>query len=512
MSRLKARPRAARASARSTPRPGTLEPGTEIPDTPRTMLLHLLLHTLTLAAPLAANGGSSTPPPPPADHVLLLVLDDIGMDAVSCYPGAAPDARTPVLDGLAARGVRFDRVWSNPACSPTRATLLTGRYGFRTGVGSVKALGDGGLRPEEVSLAESLREDRPDLHTAFFGKWHLGPNEDQGPVAQGFERFRGTSGNLRVKTRPRPYFEYDERSGRSTETSTRERYATSAVVDDALEAIQEYGQDPWLVIASFHAAHTPFHAPPEDLHTRALGGSPKLQAREHFMAMVDALDREIGRLLEGIPAEILERTQVIVLSDNGTASKAQFKERPLRLGKGSLFEDGIRVPMISAGPAVIDPGRVSSALINTTDVFATIHELLGARPAPEAVDSISFQGELSGRPRAARKWVFAERFQSEPPPSRWPAVDRFTVTDGRFKLTVDVLGDSERLHDLSADPEERVNLLNGAEISEDARQARQALEEVVERSLDRASVMAARASAGSPVEPTSEKPPQGSDR
>jgi len=492
------------------------------------MLLLLTLQAVTLAAlpadggdtaPLGATArqasvdGSTAPPPPPlADHVLLVVLDDIGMDAVSCYPGAAPDARTPVLDGLARRGVRFDRVWSNPACSPTRATLLTGRFGFRTGVGSVKSLGSAGLRPEEVSLAESLQRDRPALHTAFFGKWHLGPTEEQGPIAQGFERFRGTSGNLRVKTRPRPYFEYDERSGRSTETSTRKRYATSAVVDDTLEAIQDFGEDPWLVIASFHAAHTPFHAPPSGLHTRPLEGTPKSQAREHFVAMVEALDREIGRLLGGIPAGTLARTQVIVLSDNGTSSKAQSSEHPLRLGKGSLFEDGIRVPMISAGPAIAGSGRVSPALINTTDLFATIHELLGARPAPEALDSVSFVGELSGASSGGRDWVFAERFQSEPPPSRWPAVNRYTVSDGRFKLTVDVLGRSARLHDLSSDPQELTNLLQAEVPSEEAAEARRLLEGVIEGSLNRAAVMAARVAAEAPTQPKGAEPKEAGER
>jgi arylsulfatase A-like enzyme len=230
------------------------------------------------------------------------------------------------------------------------------------------------------------------------------------------------------------------------------------------------------------------------------------------MAMVDALDREIGRLLEGIPAGTLARTQVIVLSDNGTASKAQNKEHPLRLGKGSLYEDGIRVPMISAGPAVIDAARVSGALVNTTDLFATIHELLGARPAAEAVDSVSFVGELTGRSAAGREWAFAERFQSEPPPSRWPAVDRYTVTDGRFKLTVDVLGDAVRLHDLSSDPLENTNLLKLEDLPDEAAEARRALEEVVERSLNRPAVMAARMAAMAPTKADDSEAQTGGDR
>ncbi|MDG1051122.1 MAG: sulfatase-like hydrolase/transferase [Planctomycetota bacterium] len=438
-----------------------------------------------------ATDGAATPGAP-RPNVLVLVLDDIGMDAVSCYPDAAPDARTPTLDSLAARGVRFDRVWSNPACSPTRATVLTGRYGFRTGVGSVKALGHGGLRPEETTLAESLHAAVPGLRTAFLGKWHLGPNEEQGPVAQGFERFRGTSGNLRVKARPRPYFEFDERQGRSTETSPRTAYATSAVVDDALGAIQEFGDDPWFVLASFHAAHTPFHVPPEGLHTRALSGPPESSSRAHFMAMVDALDAEIGRLLAGIPAPTRARTQVIVLSDNGTASKAQFKDRPVRLGKGSLFEDGIRVPMIVAGSAVESPGRASSALVNTTDLFATVHELMGVAPAEEAVDSLSFAGALRGAAELDRQWAFAERFQSATNPRRWAAVDRYTVRDGRYKLTVDVLGDSIRLHDLTEDPMERVNLLKAAEISPEVAGARKALQAIVEGTLNRRAAIAQR--------------------
>lgn len=427
----------------------------------------------------------------PAENVLLLILDDIGKDSISCYPGAAPDARTPVIDGLAGRGVRFDRAWSNPACSPTRATVLTGRFGFRTGVGSVKALAAGGLRPEEVSLAESLHAQRPGLRTAFLGKWHLGPTEAQGPAAQGFERFRGTSGNLREKSGANAYFAFKERTGLSVETSTREQYATSAVVDDTLAAIGDFDQDPWLVIASFHAAHTPFHAPPPGLHDRSLKGSPRSDARAHFMAMVDALDAEIGRLLAGIPAATLARTHVIVLSDNGTASKAQHPDRALRVGKGSLFEDGVCVPLIVAGPAVSDPGRGSNALVNTTDIHSTVHVLMGAQPGREAVDSLSFAGSLTGRTAPARTWVFAERFQLNPPQGRWPEVDRYAISDGRFKLNVDVFGGSTRLHDLDSDPQERVNLLSAPGLSEEAAAARIALERTVTQGLKRGAVLAA---------------------
>ncbi len=456
-------------------------------------------------APTIETAQRETPAGGRASNVLLLILDDVGKESIGCYPGAASDVRTPVIDGLAGRGVRFDRAWSNPACSPTRATVLTGRFGFRTGVGSVKALAARGLRPEEVTLAESLHERHPELRTAFLGKWHLGPTEPQGPVAQGFERFRGTSGNLREKSGANAYFEFKERTGRSVATTPRRRYATSAVVDDALEVIAEFEDDPWLVIASFHAAHTPFHAPPPDLHTRTLKGPPEAHARAHFMATVDALDAEIGRLLAGIPAATLARTHIIVLSDNGTASKAQPEERALRVGKGSLFEDGICVPLIVAGPAVTRPGRGSSALVNTTDLHSTVHVLLGADPAPEAVDSVSFAGALSEDAEGARTWSFAERFQLNPPPGRWSEVDRYSITDGRFKLTVDVLGGSTRLHDLDEDPEERLNLLHAPELTEDAVAAKAALERTVRETLQRGPAMAARR-AGRPGDPDGSAP------
>ncbi|MGD2018884.1 MAG: sulfatase-like hydrolase/transferase, partial [Planctomycetota bacterium] len=358
---------------------------------------------ITWLGALATGPGAhgAVPEDRAASNVLLIVLDDVGADAISCYPGAAADARTPVIDRLAAEGVRFDRVWANPACSPTRATILTGRYGFRTGVGSVKVREEGGLAPEEVTLAESLRAADPSVRTAFLGKWHLGPGEEQGPVPQGFERFRGTTGNL--GGREGAYFEYPERAGRDLATVTRRRYATSAVVDDALAVVEEFGPAPWLVVASFHAAHNPLHAPPAELHGRDLSQGPAPSDRARFMAMVDALDREIGRLVDGLDPEVRRRTHVIVLSDNGGASRTRLPGHPGRQGKGSLFEDGVRVPMVVAGPAVARPGRASDALVNTTDLFATIHELLGARPATAAQDSVSFAPALRGASAGGRR-------------------------------------------------------------------------------------------------------------
>ena len=456
------------------------------------MLTALALTCLSLGAgapPLAATGR---------DNVLVVVLDDVGADAVSCYPGAAADARTPNLDRLAARGIRFDRVWSNPACSPTRATIMTGRYGFRTGVGSVKSLEIAGLRPEEVSLAESVRAEAPEVRTAFIGKWHLGPTEAQGPVPQGFEVFRGTSGNLRARGRARAYFEYDERQGREVTTTLRARYATSAVVDDALETIRGFGADPWVLIASFHAAHTPLHVPPEGLHRGGLSGPDEAPPRALFIAMVDALDHEVGRLVEGLPEDVRGRTHVIVVSDNGGASLTQAPGHPGRKGKGSLFEDGIRVPMIVAGPAVRGAPRASDALVNTTDLFATVHELLGARPHPRAEDSSSFADVLRGETDGVRRWCLAERFQEPPEDGRYLPVDRYTVTDGRFKRTVDVLGGTERLYDLAADPLERTDLLRADELPEDASRANAALSRVIEEELRRTEVKARRRRAAAP--------------
>lgn len=450
-------------------------------------------------APTAEMGSHPRFTPPPTDpartgqaprpgNVLLIILDDVGIDAVSCYPAAEPDARTPVLDALAARGMRFDRTWSNPSCSPTRATILSGRYGFRTGIGSVHMRADGviGLSPDEVTLPEALSSISPQHRSAFLGKWHLGMGKDaaMGPRAQGFEHFRGTNGNLGGKLDPERYFAYQEIIEEGDRV-LREAYSTTAIVDDTLAAIERFGDEPWLVVTSFHAAHTPLHVPPADLHTRELKGPPSESPRPHFLAIVDAVDKEIGRLVAGLGDPDLERTHVIVVGDNGGASSLRSADQVGRAGKGSLFEDGIRVPMIVAGPAVRTQGQSTAVLVNTTDLFRTSLELCTGTPESAPADSVSFVPLLGGAPSpgTTRTWAFAERFR--PGTKNKPPVDLAAITTGRFKRIADAVTGRVRLYDLDADPLERTNLLQSPPLTEEAASALTEIESVATSTLPR---------------------------
>lgn len=420
-----------------------------------------------------AVGGSG----PAARNVLLVILDDVGIDAVGCYPGANADAKTPCMDRISRQGVRFETVWACPACSPTRATILTGQYGFRTGIGSIVKLdnGDAGLALEETCLPEYLHEKSKDVRTAFLGKWHLA-GAGHGPEharEQGFEHFRGTISNLGRKGRKDPYFHYDEIV--DGKAQMRDAYATTAVTDDALHVIETFGDSPWLVVASYHAAHGPLHVPPKELHTMELEGSPKNSRHEHFAAMVEALDHEVGRLWSTLPEAIRARTTIVIVGDNGGASGQMTKKFRLGepdekavAGKGSLGETGILVPLIVAGAGVSEPGRTVPHLVNTTDLFDTTVDLMLGTVPDKTPDSVSFRSCMASASAApAREWAFSERFQRANKNTKAPASCRLALRDQRYKLIEDSLGGSRRLYDLSSDPREANNLIHAGEMDED---------------------------------------------
>jgi len=342
-------------------------------------------------------------------NVLLIVLDDVGIDGVGVY-GTGFSPPTPNIDALATNGMRFLNAWSNPVCSPTRASIQTGRFAFQTGVGEVikgAQLGTPGLRPEEITLAEAVRiTSNGAFATGCFGKWHLTPGDPFGPNDQGFDEYAGLLNNL---TGAQSYDSYEWTENGFTAPET--QYLTSKTVDRALGWISTRSR-PWLAVVPFHLAHTPYHEPPASLHTRDLtsAGTPGANPRPYWEAMVEAMDTEIGRLLQGVgPA--LARTTVIVVGDNGT----QFRVTPYdpEHAKGSLYQAGVNVPLIFSGYRV--KRGISPALVNVTDLFATIVELMGGHvaqvePAGRVVNSESLLPLLSHPNQAVRAFNFSQRF------------------------------------------------------------------------------------------------------
>ncbi len=354
-------------------------------------------------------------------NVLVLLADDLGVDKVGVYGEAANPPPTPHLDQMAARGILFRNAWSNPVCAPTRATLLTGRYSFRTGIGGVRApSGPWSLGLSEVTIPEMLGLGETRYGTAAFAKWHLTNDSPfTHPNDQGFDHFAGVWFNVDRGSDNAYDYSFFQKvvQGELGDVSA---YAPTDKVDDALEWIAA-APGPWFVYLAFNSPHTPFHAPPQNLHTQNLsdaacaagGTGDEIRC---YDAMVEAMDTEIGRLIAGIDPQVLDNTVVMFLGDNGTPGRAGEPPRIANHSKGSTYEKGINVPLIVTGPMVTQPGAESLALVNTTDVFATIAEIAGVSldeemPPETILDSVSFLPHLRD-PSAptTRQFVFAERF------------------------------------------------------------------------------------------------------
>ncbi len=404
---------------------------------------------IALALALAACGAQPNAPVR-RDNVLVVVLDDLGPDGLSCYAGES--ARTPNIDALARRGVRFENAWAYPLCSPTRAAIQTGRLGFRTGIGTIVNMGKGYALPKaETVLPEMLDLGTDGLYAhAAFGKWHLG-NVDVGgwraPNEAGYGHFAGAL--LRGED---TYFRWPSIvNGQRTHV---DGYLTEATVENALEWI-ETREEPWFCYLALHAPHAPLHRPP--VHLASVSG-PDPTPRELYRAMVEAADAMIGRLIDGL-GDQRERTTILLLGDNGPLAKLlPSSSRPH--GKGTLYEDGVRVPLIAAGPRVASPGATCAALVHVTDVFATVADVAGvdlARTLPDVeLDSQSLVPYLEDPSRpSTRRYLYTEDFRPNGPPPH--DTSSRAIRDARHKLILTPAG--EELYDLESDPAERKNLL-----------------------------------------------------
>ncbi|MCP3917175.1 MAG: sulfatase-like hydrolase/transferase [bacterium] len=393
-------------------------------------LLALSLGLLSVTAPAHAQL-----------NVLLIVADDVGIDRIAAYAEHPDPGRTPSIDSLAANGVLFRHCWANPLCSPTRATLLTGRYGYRTGVGTaIGELGGGtALALSELTLPEAL----PGYASAACGKWHLGHYAAH-PNDSGFDRFAGSLRNLDRLRNGADYSLWTKTVDGSSSISS--NYATTDTADETIASMQTLAE-PWFVLSSFNAAHTPVHAPPAGLHSYNLSGSPGDDVPLFTRAMIEAMDTEIGRVLAAAPNDTL----IVFVGDNGTDSLAADPPAIPGRSKGTLYEGGIRVPLIISGPGVAH--GECRALVNTTDVFATIAELTGS--SAQALDSVSLAPYLAD-PLAPplREWVYAELFNNTD--------TQRAIRGWRYKLVRRwTPGFSQQLFDLQTDPFEQSDLLAG---------------------------------------------------
>ena len=392
--------------------------------------LHLLF--LLLFSALSAGQVYADRPP----NIVLIMADDLGYAELGCY--GQTKIKTPHLDRMAAEGVRFTQHYTSaPVCAPARCSLMTGKHGghafvrdnFEVGAWD-SYRGQLPLPEAERTIAEVLKEEG--YATAAFGKWGLGEQGSSGdPLQQGFDRFFGYNCQRHAHNLF-PKYLVEDAGRRTLAGNTRglsgEIYGPQAIADAMLQFIRDHRTKPFFVYYPTVIPHLALQAPDEEIaayrgqwpETPYQGKSylPHPTPRAAYAAMITFMDKQVGRLFALLKElELDEETVVLFTSDNGTTFlKGQVDYEffdsvgKLKGLKGSVYEGGIRVPLIARWPGKIQPGRTSDHISAHYDTLRTIAEIASATIDEQAHDGLSYLPELLGKEQSKHDhlvWDFA---------------------------------------------------------------------------------------------------------
>jgi arylsulfatase A-like enzyme len=359
--------------------------------------------------------------------------------------------------------VRFTNAYAYPVCSPTRSCILTGRFGLRTGTGNVVSAAAGNaLKASEFTLPDAFAANSGlGYQLKHIGKWHLGGANTAPCATGGWPAFSGTMlGEIPNYTNWTKVVTNGLPAGTSSSTVT--TYATTDQVNDAAAWIQtqRLAGKPWFAWVAFNAPHTPFHLPtPTSLcphYTTLSGTTQDINAHplSYYNAAVEAMDTEIGRLLASVD---LATTTVIFIGDNGTPNQVLQSPFPAGHGKDTLYEGGVRVPLIICGPQVVSGGRTSDVMTHVVDLYATILELAGISVANTVSSSISLDSQ-SLMPVLQNQSLVRDRIYVEEFDTSDATLGGVALRDEHYKLIKKKVGAAE-FYDLQADPYETTNLI-----------------------------------------------------
>lgn len=369
---------------------------------------------LLLGMLLTSSGeGAETSEGRPWNFVFLLA-DDLGWADLGCFGGDLH--KTPNLDRLARESVRFtDAYAAAPVCTPTRASIMTGKTPaqlhmtiWREASGNppqkrkvIPPVTVGDLQHEELTLAEVLHE--AGYYTAHIGKWHLGGASFY-PETHGFDANIGGSHWGAPQTFFFPYsgsgsFGNEFRYVPHLELGSPDEYLTDRLTSEAIRILEHVHQGPFFLNMWWHTVHTPIEAPDDMVEPYRQSLRPDLNHQNAtYAAMVESLDTNVGRLLDKLEAlGVADRTVVVFSSDNGGfinkyRGKAVTNNAPLRSGKGSLYEGGVRVPLMIRWPGTTPAGRVCREPVSSIDFYPTLLEIAGLPGSAkhnESVDGLS---------------------------------------------------------------------------------------------------------------------------
>lgn len=380
-------------------------------------------------------------------NVILIMADDLGYETIGANGGES--YQTPHLDKLAAGGMRFDRCYVQPVCTPTRVELMTGQSNVRNYIEF------GVLDPDATTFAQLFKQ--AGYATGISGKWQLGRKAGL-PQHFGFDESCLWQQTRRPSRYPNPGLEYNNEE----RDFTNGEYGPDLVNDFALDFITRHKDKPFLLYYPMLLTHDPYVPTPDSVEwdPKAKNESDH-KAPKHFGEMVTYMDKLVGKLTAKVDElGIRDETIIIFLGDNGTGIHAtsQFKGKPYKGGKGTTTARGMHVPLIVNWSGHVPAGKVNDDLVSSVDFLPTLCDAAGITPPQSlTLDGQSFWPQALGETGLPRAWLYSW-FSSDGGEGNKSEF----VMDKRFKLYRD-----GRMYDLAADPLEAGSPLDAAKLTAD---------------------------------------------
>jgi arylsulfatase A len=371
------------------------------------LLLLAALSLLALMLPVHAADPNSKP------NIVIILADDLGIECLKPYGGISH--KTPNIDQLARQGMKFTRCFSNPFCSPSRASLLTGRYPFKNGLKTVlhsRTQENLYLHPDQPSFARQLKQ--AGYATGLAGKWHLSLLHKHNTIHDfGFDQYQSWQifdQNGRKTTRyHQPHL---NRNGTIIAEEIKERYGPDVNLEFLLDFIKSNAakKQPFLAYLTTVLPHFPWEPTPDSKEKGYRQPDPEHKGDpKYFPDMVAYLDKNVGRILRTLgELGIADNTIVIFLADNGTDRdivNLWGDGVEVRGGKGTLTDRGTHVPLLVRWPGQIKAGSMCDDLIDFSDFLPTLCELAGAPLPAEEIHGRTFAPQLLGKPGKPREWI-----------------------------------------------------------------------------------------------------------
>ena len=428
------------------------------------MSAKVLLQLVVCLLLLAFSGGTQTPEKiqdKSKPNILFIFTDDQGYHDVSYY--GTRDIRTPNIDAMAYSGARFDNFYANSTvCSPTRAAVLTGRYQDRVGVpGVIRTYSEdnwGYLDPKATLLPEELKT--AGYHTAIIGKWHLGLESPNTPIERGFDFFQGWLGDMmddywKHRRHDINYMRHNEK------VIDPEGHATDLFTDWSVDFIKERAniEKPFFLYLAYNAPHFPVQ-PPQDWLDKVMEREKGIDStRAKLVAFIEHMDDGIGKVVQALKdSGQYDNTIIVFSSDNGGHLPSKANNGPLRDGKQSMYEGGLKVPTCISWPGKIQPKTVIAKSLMSMDIYPTLLEVAGSKPK-NAIEGQSFYSDLLAADKTVdtgeRSFYFVRREGG----TRYGGQPIYAIRKGDWKLLQNSPYEAYELYNLRNDPLEQKNLI-----------------------------------------------------